>query len=248
MVSVEVSPMSKQTSLLSGFLSAEDTDEGWSFLYEPMGDDFGGLPNEKPTVSSGKLHAMLTKPRGTGKETSSSRGEPPPDIPREPLSENNDRARAGKFIEPGVYRIAVTRGEVDEYVRIVSGRSAMLGHVVAQTKPQTIAQDVAISKMIQLARYMDPDHEVDEYPRGVVLEMSNMEAVQRMTSEIRQGREDAKNRMFAEAMGREDWLEHVKANEGHPLGTDRSLPEPVRKEYVGTDIRGRSAWGFSSSF
>lgn len=233
MVSAEVSIMATHYSNMSGFLSAEDTEEGWSFLYEPQGEDFGGLPGEKPTMSSSKLHALLTRPRGTGKLTSSSRGEGPPDIPREPISDNNDRARAGKYIEPGIYRIAVTRDEVDEYIQILGGRSSMLGQVVSQTNPRTIAQDIVIAKMIQLARYMDPDHSVDEYPDGVILEMSNMEALQRKMAEIRDGREDVKNRMFTEAMGREDWLDHVKANEGHPIKPGRRMPDSEIVDYGG---------------
>lgn len=240
--------MARFTSTASGFLSAEETDDGWVFLYEPQGDDFGGLPGERPTTSSKQLHEKLTAPRGTGKPTSSSRDGSVEDIPREPISDNNDRSRAGRYIEKGVYRIAVTDAEIEEYRRILSGMSPMLGHVVSQTKSMTIAQDVAIAKMIQLARYMDPSHEVDEHPNGVVLELSDMEALHRMNAEIREGREAFFHRVFAEAMGREDWLEHVKANEGHPIKPTRKVPEPGRKDYYGIDRMGNEAFGFSRAF
>lgn len=240
--------MSTLHSTLSGFLSSEETEDGWEFLYEPQGGDFDGLPGEKPTMSSQALHAKLTAPKGTGKLTSSSRGGPPADIDREPISDNNDRARAGKYIQKGIYRIAVRRDEVDEYLEILSKISPMMGHVVAQTDPRAIAQDVVILKMIHLARYLDPHHWVDDYPEGVELELSDMEAVHRMNAEIRAGRAEFFENLFAEAMGRDDWREHVAASQGHPIRPGRKIPEPDRKDYVGTDRRGNQAYGFSRAF
>lgn len=240
--------MSTLHSTLSGFLSSEETEDGWEFLYEPQGDDFGGVPGERPTMPSQALYAKLTAPRGTGKLTSSSRGGLLADIDREPISDNNDRARAGRYIQKGVYRISVHRDEVDEYLDILPSISPMMGHVVAQTDPRAIAQDVAILKMIHLARYLDPDHWVEEYPAGVELDLSDMEALHRMNAEIRAGRAKFFENLFAEAMGRHDWREHVKQNEEHPIRPGRKMPEHGRKDHVGIDGSGNPAYGFSRAF
>lgn len=206
------------------FLSAEKRGDNWIFGYSPDRTDFErGLDGHPPGSTEVEFHAAATMGMGSNKLTCNRRGRTE-DIPRKKGNNNNDQARAGKHIEPGVYEIIVTPDEVDDYLRGLDGvsNSPTSAHIIANMNVDHMAQDVAMAKMIWLARYLDPEHDVDTYPPGVKLSMSDFQALQIARRQVREGGRTL-DELMVTAMG-PDWQDKLKAAQGHPIRPMRMLP------------------------
>lgn len=206
------------------FLSVEKQGGNWIFGYSPDRTDFErGLDGQPPGSTEAAAHAAATSGMGSNKLTCNRRGRVE-DIPRKKANSNNDQARAGKYIEPGVYEIIVTPDELTDYLQGLDGvaNSPTFAYVIANTNADHMAQDVAMAKMIWLARYLDPEHDVDTYPPGVKLSMSDFQAMQQARMRIREGGRTL-GELMTTAMG-PDWEEKLKAAQGHPIRPTRTLP------------------------